>query len=234
MRKTLILSFSFCAAGFVFSDVAYGLGGCTDSQPRAWFTPSPGSDSDPHLKGQVAWTYEGPEECKDAYHVRIGLAGRSADQKEVEGKQCGANPATAKSYPPCAYDVDLIRDKPYVFQVQACDKKAFEHDVCSQWGTAYYVRYGVETCKDGFVWRELVANDKVCVDPHVREDGLKDNAAAAQRRAPQGGPSGPDTCQQGFVWRELTPADHVCVSVEAREQGKKDNAAAMSRRAMSP
>lgn len=90
--------------------------------------------------------------------------------------------------------------------------------------------YGADTCKPGFVWREAITNDHVCVTPNVRDQAQNDNAQAALRRQPGGGAYGPDTCQQGFVWREVTPADHVCVSPQTRAGVASDNQHAGERR----
>lgn len=89
---------------------------------------------------------------------------------------------------------------------------------------------GKDTCKQGFVWREAVANDHVCVFPQTRDQARQDNANAAARRQPGGGASGPDTCRRSFVWREATPADHVCVTPQVRAATKDDNRHAAERR----
>jgi hypothetical protein len=88
-----------------------------------------------------------------------------------------------------------------------------------------------DTCLKGYVWREAVANDHVCVTPAVRTQTRQDNALADSRRDPNGGPYGPDTCLSGYVWREAVANDHVCVTPATREQARSDNAAADSRRA---
>jgi hypothetical protein len=90
--------------------------------------------------------------------------------------------------------------------------------------------YGPYTCLVGYVWREAVPNDLVCVSPDVRSQAKQDNALAASRRSPNGGPFGPDTCISGYVWREAAPTDHVCVTPATREQARTDNLAAASRR----
>lgn len=89
--------------------------------------------------------------------------------------------------------------------------------------------YGPYTCLQGYVWREAVPGDKVCVTPATREQARKDNALAAKRRQPGGGPYGYHTCRQGYVWREATPQDKVCVTPAVRTQTAKDNAAAATR-----
>jgi hypothetical protein len=82
----------------------------------------------------------------------------------------------------------------------------------------------------GFVWREAVVDDHVCVTPEVREQARHDNEAAGSRRDPNG-PFGPDTCIQGFVWRGAVDRDHVCVIPDVRDQTAIDNGLAESRRA---
>lgn len=88
-----------------------------------------------------------------------------------------------------------------------------------------------DTCKNGFVWREAMAGDHVCVTPQTRQATQQDNQLGPSRRNPNGGPFGPDTCAAGFVWREITPSDHVCVSPDVRAQARADNEQAASRRA---
>lgn len=83
--------------------------------------------------------------------------------------------------------------------------------------------YGPDTCIRGFVWREAIPNDHVCVTPQVRQQTRSDNAQAAARRSPTGGPFGPDTCRSGYVWREAFPGDHVCVTTRTRSQAAQDN-----------
>ena len=87
----------------------------------------------------------------------------------------------------------------------------------------------VDRCVLGFVWREAGPQDHVCVSGQVRDATRQDNAQAAARRNPAGGPFGPDTCLQGFVWREAFPGDHVCVTGDVRTRTRDENAAAASR-----
>lgn len=90
--------------------------------------------------------------------------------------------------------------------------------------------YGPDTCKPGFVWREAVPDDHVCVPPAERDSAAQQNREAASHRLPNGGPYGPDTCVQGFVWRDAFSGDHVCVTPAARQQAANDNAQGPSRR----
>ena len=88
-----------------------------------------------------------------------------------------------------------------------------------------------DACKAGFVWRQAVPTDHVCVTAAVQAQTAFDNRQAASRRSPNGGPYGPDTCLQGFVWREAVANDHVCVPPATRSQAAADNAQAASRKA---
>ena len=85
-------------------------------------------------------------------------------------------------------------------------------------------------CIEGYVWREARVGDTVCVTPEVQARTAQENATAAERREPGGGPYGPNTCKQGFVWREAFDGDVVCVTPDIREQTWADNAAASSRK----
>jgi hypothetical protein len=87
----------------------------------------------------------------------------------------------------------------------------------------------VGVCLDGFVWREAWPSDRVCVTPESRYLAAQENAQAAARRSPYGGPYGPDTCLQGYVWRDGFVGDHVCVSGERRTVVAQENAAGPSR-----
>ena len=87
----------------------------------------------------------------------------------------------------------------------------------------------VQRCLNGYVWREAGAGDLVCVTPAVRSQTRDENAQAAARRSPTGGPYGPDTCLVGYVWREAFPGDHVCVPPDRRTQARADNAEAGNR-----
>ncbi len=89
---------------------------------------------------------------------------------------------------------------------------------------------GPDTCQAGYVWRETIPDDHVCVPPATRDAARAQNALADQNRSPAGGPYGQDTCLQGFVWREAFVGDHVCVTPDVRSQTWQDNALAASRR----
>ena len=90
--------------------------------------------------------------------------------------------------------------------------------------------YGAQTCLNGYVWREAVPTDRVCVTPMVRMQTAQENDAAAAHRSPTGGAFGPDTCVNGYVWRAAVPGDLVCVVPPRRQQARNDNAQAPARR----
>ena len=87
-----------------------------------------------------------------------------------------------------------------------------------------------DRCIQGFVWREAVPGDHVCVTPETRLQVRQDNLQAQARREPNGGPYGPDTCVQGYVWRQAIARDHVCVTPERRAETGADNHQAAARR----
>jgi hypothetical protein len=64
------------------------------------------------------------------------------------------------------------------------------------------------------------------VTPETRSQAAADNAAAASRVSPNGGPYGPNTCIQGYVWREADPTDYVCVTPDTRTETAYDNSQA--------
>jgi hypothetical protein len=78
--------------------------------------------------------------------------------------------------------------------------------------------YGPYTCKSGFVWRNAVPGDQVCVTPQANQAAAAENALAPSRRSPNGGPWGPDTCLPGYVWRGARPSDHACVPSASRDR----------------
>jgi len=80
-----------------------------------------------------------------------------------------------------------------------------------------------DKCIAGYVWRQAVPDDHVCVSVQTHEQTLQDNMLAGSRRNPSGGPYGPDTCLTGFVWREAFQDDHVCVTPETRSRVVQDN-----------
>lgn len=84
--------------------------------------------------------------------------------------------------------------------------------------------YGPDTCVDGFVWRDVIPGDHVCVTPDRRNIAANENAIAGARVDPAGA-YGPNTCLPGFVWREAYSGDVVCVSPARRTQVYNENLA---------
>jgi len=74
-------------------------------------------------------------------------------------------------------------------------------------------------CIQGYVWRQVVRNDYVCVTPQTRDQAAADNEVKDRRIAPNG------MCIQGYVWRMVNQLDHVCVTPQTRAQVQQDNAA---------
>jgi hypothetical protein len=118
-------------------------------------------------------------------------------------------------------------------QWRACNSYAC--GVCLGIGsTSSVLSAGPPRCRQGYVWREAVRDDYVCVPPETRAQAASDNAKAAQRREPYGGAYGPATCRQGYVWREVVAGDQVCVTPKTRTQAAHDNALAAERRESAP
>jgi hypothetical protein len=90
-------------------------------------------------------------------------------------------------------------------------------------------RYGPDTCRNGFVWREASPADRVCVAPASRTLVSRENAIAYTRIDPAGA-YGPFTCVNGFVWREAFHGDVVCVTPDRRTAVARENALAAARR----
>ncbi|WP_291836159.1 SH3 domain-containing protein [Limimaricola sp.] len=91
--------------------------------------------------------------------------------------------------------------------------------------------YGPDTCKDGFVWRDAVPGDHVCVTPAARAQAAHENAIAGSRVNPTGA-YGPNSCKPGFVWREAYSGDVVCVTPVRRTAVHQENADGPSHRVL--
>jgi hypothetical protein len=164
---------------------------------------------------KVIFRWEGDA---DFYHVRYRSGGA---EKQVRN--------TSRSF-------TLNKVKPnstYRLKIQACSSRFLASSKCSPWDEISFTTANPPdpaTCKQGYVWREADANDRVCVTPQIRTQTRNENAAAVSRREPNGGPYGPDTCKQGYVWREAIPNDRVCVTPQVRSQAAEDNQRAIDRR----
>jgi hypothetical protein len=158
----------------------------------------------------------------DAFNVRWSRPGRAETQSEVAGGRQGT------------YTVNNAHPGvQYTFKVQGCIKHFAARSSCTPWEAQTVIgglAFGADTCRQGFVWREVNRQDHVCVTPQTRQQVANDNRLAAQRRQPGGGPFGFDTCRQGFVWREAVQGDHVCVTPQQRQQAAEDNRLAPQRR----
>jgi hypothetical protein len=82
---------------------------------------------------------------------------------------------------------------------------------------------GPDTCREGYVWREAFAGDRVCVLPETRTQAAIDNERAGCRVNPHGA-FGSKSCIAGYVWREARHGDDVCVSEATRQQVVADDA----------
>ncbi len=87
--------------------------------------------------------------------------------------------------------------------------------------------FGPDTCAQGYVWREAIPSDHVCVTPDVRSRTQQENSAAAGLRDPNGA-YGSNSCKQGFVWRNAFNGDAVCVTPDIRNEVAAENAAGPS------
>lgn len=174
----------------------------------------------------AGWFYDNA--CVDFYNVRVALLGRSQFQVKVDADRSCSFPGG------CAKKYGGQRGLPYRVQVQACEKRFGQSSACSAWGESWWLPFGEDTCKVGFVWRDAFAGDHVCVTPTDRSAALQANQLAASRRVSSGGHSGPMTCKPPFVWREAdrvgnaTGNDRVCVPEPDRRKAWAQNAARKS------
>ncbi|WP_164478655.1 hypothetical protein [Mycolicibacterium stellerae] len=153
--------------------------------------------------------------------------------------------------------VEVSPGTTYTFRVQGCVSGLFG-DPCSNWSPEVSVTidpslpYGPDTCKQGYVWRDAVPGDHICVTPERRDKVATDNALAASRapaQAPAGrGPevgtecnplfkkvgdplpegcnelTGQKFCNDGFVGRDANMHDTVCVEPAERNTIAAENA----------
>jgi hypothetical protein len=87
--------------------------------------------------------------------------------------------------------------------------------------------FGPDTCAQGYVWREAIPSDHVCVTPDVRSRTQQENSTAASLRDPNGA-YGSNSCKPGYVWRNAFNGDAVCVTPDIRSQVAAENAAGPS------
>ena len=157
----------------------------------------------------------------DAYNFRWSRPGKAEKQFEVAGGSNGR------------FTISSVRAGiAYTVKVQACEHNFLSSSDCTLWAVATYTTAAplpTDWCIQGYVWREAVPSDHVCVTPPTRDQTAYDNSQAAARRDPNGGPYGPDTCLNGYVWREAFTSDHVCVTPATRSQAAYDNSQAAYR-----
>lgn len=139
----------------------------------------------------------------------------------------------------------LAPGRTYYFEVQGCTKSlaGLLEDNCRGWSQVYAAgTLDPRLCISGYVWREAVPGDLVCVLPeerdiHIPNDNAQHSAHSQLRFVPDGCPLINHKarscrvleCIAPFVWRFVTPADKVCVPPERAAQVAADNAAAASR-----
>lgn len=190
-----------------------------------------------HANG-VSWTYT-RNRCHDRYVVRFGIIGRAQSQKDIKNAPHPCHVTDHLGNSNCSYVFSMNKDKPYMAVVEACTHSIVEGSSCTGFSApAYWLPYGPDSCKEGFVWREAFANDHACVTAQRRTQAATENRAAAGNVQRGGGAYGPDTCKSGFVWREADRVgntagnDHVCVLPPRRGQVWAENAAARGNKAV--
>ena len=81
------------------------------------------------------------------------------------------------------------------------------------------LRDSLDACASGYVLRDAVQGDGVCVAAQRRDEVKRDNETGSVSR----------TCVRGRVWREAVPSDRLCVSPAERDRIKLENAEAFSK-----
>jgi hypothetical protein len=87
--------------------------------------------------------------------------------------------------------------------------------------------YGPDTCAAGYVWREAIPSDHVCVTPQSRTTVRHENRSYGSL-IDVNGASGSNSCISGYVWREAFSGDAVCVTPGRRSAVLEENAEAAS------
>jgi hypothetical protein len=83
--------------------------------------------------------------------------------------------------------------------------------------------YGPDTCANGYVWREAIPSDHVCVTPGSRSTARQENRSYRSLIDVHGA-SGSNSCISGYVWREAFSGDAVCVTPDRRSAVRQENA----------
>jgi hypothetical protein len=150
---------------------------------------------------------------------------------------------------------NLQQGTKYAVSVRGCVSGIFG-DPCSGWSPDKEITtllpYGPDTCAQGFVWRDAVEGDHICVTPERRQEVADDNALASTRAAAKTPPgqrvevgtecnplfsragdppppgcnplTGQRFCNEGFVGRAATPQDTVCVTQQEADLIAQENA----------
>lgn len=75
----------------------------------------------------------------------------------------------------------------YSFWVEGCNRQFLAKSACSPWEGPEQIDTGPggapDACVQGYVWREAVSQDHVCVTPGTRNQAAYDNSEAQQRVA---------------------------------------------------
>lgn len=193
---------------------------------KGWYTVNPGACvtvSDLSATRDAAPGQKGYFSINHYYHARTANRNTSSGKDTLcikDGSQFETKTTVYESKVKC-----LAGFYPVPFTKISTNKNNY---VLNFTGTSSAVT--PPACKQGYVFREAGANDRVCVTPQVRAQTRMENGAAESRREPNGGPYGPDTCKQGYVWREAIPNDRVCVTPEGRSQAAEDNQRSTDRR----
>lgn len=88
--------------------------------------------------------------------------------------------------------------------------------------------YGPDTCASGYVWREAIPSDHVCVTPQSRALVASENQNYRSLIDVHGA-YGSNSCINGYVWREAFSGDAVCVTPPRRAAVLQENAMGPSR-----
>lgn len=182
----------------------------------AWFQPAPGRRDPQLLTGHL----------QAARAARVGDAAAAdasaradADKNATANAKVPEEHAGTKKTPP---DAERIAPTANARERAAADPADRRRDSERRPATT-------DACLPGFVWREAVPGDHVCVPPPSRAQAAYDNQLAASRRQAGGGAYGPATCKKGYVWREAFSGDTVCVTPDTRARTAEENALAVAR-----
>lgn len=100
-------------------------------------------------------------------------------------------------------------------------------DLASHTATVAVVNEWSRRCLRGYVWREIIPSDLICVTPQDRTASRKESTDSASHAFPDG------QCRQGYTWRDLFPpnfgeeypGDLACVTEAQRMREHGNNSA---------